>query len=49
MEEGKPEAEEEFNVGVNGVTNSTNKEIDYNKLIEKFGCYPLTSAHIERI
>ena len=48
-EENKPKEEEEFNVGVNGVTSTNNKEIDYNKLIEKFGCSPLTEAHVQRI
>ena len=30
------------------MSSKTNKEIDYNKLIEKFGCYHVNPEHIQR-
>lgn len=45
MEEKAPEEEEDDDCEVNPYTstNKSNKEINYEKLIKKFGCYPLSS------
>ncbi|MCB0369459.1 MAG: hypothetical protein KDD45_08420 [Bdellovibrionales bacterium] len=43
------EVEEDFDVNPYKMTTKENKEIDYNKLIEKFGCSHVTEAHVQRI
>ena len=48
VEEVKKE-EDDFVVNPYTISSSTNKEIDYNKLIEKFGCYHITEEQIQRI
>ena len=48
-EEGKGEEEDDLVVNPYTIANKTNKEIDYNKLINRFGCYNITPELIERM
>ncbi len=41
--------EDDFVVNPYTISSSNNKEIDYNKLIDKFGCYPVQQNLIDRI
>lgn len=43
------EEEEDFVVNPYTTTTTGNKQINYNKLIEKFGCYHVTPELIQRI
>lgn len=45
----KTEENDGFNINPNLFVNTTNKEIDYNKLISKFGCEHLTPELLERL
>ena len=39
----------EIKVTPYGIENTTGKEIDYNKLLANFGCYPVNAVMKERI
>lgn len=43
------EQAEDFIVNPYTISSGTDKEIDYNKLIQKFGCFPLTEELVQRI
>ena len=45
----KEEEEDDFEVTPYTTTSKGNKEIDYNKLIQKFGCYHLPQELVDRM
>ena len=51
MGEEPPKEEEDDGVKITpyDIQNTSNKEIDYNKLLTKFGCHPVNNTLIERI
>ncbi len=47
--EEKKEQEDDFKVNPYEISSTGNKEIDYTKLIQKFGCYALTQQLVDRM